>query len=141
MNAMSRSLPGTLLLCAAIAVGAATCGACSGAAVDTARFAGTWRLTEIDSRRLVPMPADQVPFLVVSGNGVSGFDGCNTFDGRLDQPGKISSTRLGCPGGAVRLPLDLGNLLAHLQTGVMTENSLRVPAQGDFPASVFERSE
>lgn len=134
------SFLGLPILAALIIIGAAMCFACAGTSVDATRFAGTWRLVAVDSRPLGPLPADQVPVFTVIGTRVSGFDGCNTFSGRIDQPGEISATRMGCREGAIQLPLDLGNLLAHLQTGTIKEKSLSVPANGQFPASVFERA-
>ena len=135
------SILGASILCGPIIIGLVTCVACVGASVDANRFAGTWRLVSVDSRPLGPLPADQVPVFTVTGTNVSGFDGCNTFSGSIDQPGEISATRMGCREGAIKLPLDLGNLLAHLQTGTIKENSLSVPANGQFPASMFERVE
>jgi len=110
-------------LCAAI-IGGATIGhAFAGASLD-----GTWRLVSVDSRPLGQLPADQVPFFTVTGMTVSGFDGCNSFFGRIDQPGNISATRRGCPETTIKLPLDLGDLPSHLQTGTIDKNSLSVPA-------------
>ena len=123
------------LRAAIIAVLAAS-NACANASLE-----GTWRLVSVDSRPLKPLPADQVPFFTVTGMTVSGFDGCNSFSGRIDQPGNISATRRGCPETMIKLPLDLGDLPSHLQTGTIDKNSLSVPARGQFPASMFERSE
>lgn len=111
------------------------------ATASLASLEGTWRLVSIDSRPLRQLPADQVPYFTITGIAVSGFDGCNSFDGRIDQPGNISSTRRGCLEDTIKLPLDLGDLPSHLQTGTIDKNSLSVPARGQFPASMFERSE
>lgn len=102
---------------------------------------GTWRLVSIDSRPLGQLPVSQVPFFTIKGMTVNGFDGCNTFSGRIDQPGNISATRRGCSEEAIKLPLDLDDLLSHLQTGTIDKNSLSVPTRGQFPASRFERTE
>jgi heat shock protein HslJ len=102
---------------------------------------GTWSLVSVDSRPLRQLPADQVPYFTITGMTISGFDGCNSFDGRIDRPGNISATRRGCLEDTIKLPLDLGDLPSHLQTGTIDKNSLSVPARGQFPASMFERSE
>ena len=118
--------------------------ACASASVPVpprSSLDGTWRLVSVDSRPLRQLPAGQVPFFTVTRRTVSGFDGCNNFSGRIDQPGNISATRRGCPETTIKLPLDLGDLLSHLQTGTIDKNSLSVPARGQFPASMFERSE
>jgi len=111
------------------------------ATASLASFEGTWRLVSVDSRPLRQLPADQVPYFTITGMTISGFDGCNSFDGRIDQPGNISATRRGCLEDTIKLPLDLGDLPSHLQTGTIDKNSLSVPARGQFPASMFERSE
>ena len=113
--------------------------ACATASI--ASLEGTWRLVSVDSRPLRQLPADQVPYFTITGMSISGFDGCNSFDGRIDQPGNISATRRGCLEDTIKLPLDLGDLPSHLQTGTIDKNSLSVPARGQFPASMFERSE
>jgi heat shock protein HslJ len=102
---------------------------------------GTWRLVSVDSRPVGQLPVGQVPFFKITGMTVSGFDGCNSFSGRIDQPDNISATRRGCPEETIKLPLDLGDLLSHLQTGTVNKNSLSVPARGQFPASILERAE
>lgn len=102
---------------------------------------GSWRLVAIDSKPLAPMPASRVPFFVINGDGkeVSGFDGCNDFSGRIDNPGGIMTTRIGCPESAIKLPLDLGSFLNHLRSGIILENTISIPAAGLYPASIFER--
>src|SRR5262245_27783503 len=112
-----------------------------GYALASARLEGTWRLVSVDARPLGQLPISQVPFFTVTGMTVNGFDGCNSFSGRIDQPGSIVATRRGCPEEIIKLPLDLGDLSAHLQTGTIDKNSLSVPARGRFPASTFERVE
>jgi heat shock protein HslJ len=105
------------------------------------RLDGTWWLVSSGSRSLVHLPPNEVPFFAVTDMTVQGFDGCNSFSGRLDQPGEINSNRVGCSDSAVRLPLDLNDLLTHLKTGRIENNVLRVPARGSFPEATFVRSE
>lgn len=124
------------MLRSAIIVLVAMGSTCAASSLD-----GTWRLVSVDSKPLGQLPVDRVPFFTVTGMEISGYDGCNRFSGRLDQPGNIAATRMGCPETTVKLPLDLGDLLPHLQTGTVRQNSLSIPARGPFPASVFERSE
>ena len=100
---------------------------------------GSWRLVAIGAKRLAPMTASRVPFFVIDGEEVTGFDGCNDFSGRIDQPWGIVTTRIGCPESEIKLPLDLGNFLSHLRSGIVLENTLSIPATGLYPASVFER--
>ena len=128
----------TWMLRVAIIAVAGMSNACATASL--ASLEGTWRLVSIDSKPLRQLPADQVPYFTITGMTVSGFDGCNSFDGRIDQPGNISSTRRGCLEDTIKLPLDLGDLLPHLQAGTIEKNSLSVPPRDQFPSSMFERS-
>ena len=101
---------------------------------------GTWRLVSIASRPVGRAPAG-VPFFTVKGPIITGFDGCNRFSGRLDQPLSIATNRMGCAEGAVKLPLDLSNAGAHLNSGTIGEKYLELPARRQFPAATFVRSE
>jgi heat shock protein HslJ len=111
------------------------------ATVSLASLEGTWHLVSIDSRPLRLLPTDQVPYIKVKGMAVTGYDGCNNFYGRIDLPGNISSTRLGCLEETIKLPLDLGDLPSHLQAGTIDKNILSVPARNHFPASRFEHTD
>ncbi|MEI6066811.1 MAG: hypothetical protein WCP96_05710 [Methylococcaceae bacterium] len=112
------------------------------ATVSLASLEGTWHLVSVNSRPLRQLPKDQVPYFKVKGMAVTGYDGCNNFYGRIDLPGNISSTRRGClEEVTIKLPLDLGDLPSHLQTGTIDKNFLSVPARNQFPASRFEHTE
>jgi hypothetical protein len=133
-----------ILYAAAIIVCVTIGNACASANVPVplrSSLDGTWRLVSVDSRPLRQLPAIRVPFFTVTGITIIGFDGCNNFSGRIDQPGNISATRRGCLETTIKLPLDLGDLQAHLRTGTIDKKFLSVPARGQFPAAMFERSE
>jgi heat shock protein HslJ len=132
-------MPITWMLCVAIIAVVGISNAC--ATANLASLEGTWRLVSVDSRPLRQLPTDQVPHFTIRGMTVNGFDGCNSFDGRIDQPGNISSTRRGCQEDTIKLPLDLGDLQSQLITGTIKKNFLSMPAYGRFPAAMFERSE
>ena len=101
---------------------------------------GTWRLLSVDSRPVAKGLAG-LPYFTVKGQLISGFDGCNQFSGRLDQPVSIAATRMGCAEGAVKLPLDLSKVAAHLDAGKIGKKYLELPGRKPFPASVFVRLE
>ncbi|MGI9504547.1 MAG: META domain-containing protein, partial [Geminicoccaceae bacterium] len=79
------------------------------------------------------------PFFEIKGTGIKGFDGCNRFFGSLDKPGAISSTRRACPESTLKLPLDLSDLDAHLQTGCIKGDQFTIPASGRYPSSTYMR--
>lgn len=100
---------------------------------------GSWELVEIKSQLVRPTAVNALPVLTIKDQSIEGFDGCNSFWGRLDQPGSIASTRRGCLNGNPKLPLDLTDPMSHLTAGRIDKGRLILPAQGDFPESVFER--
>ncbi len=126
----------TLGFCLTLVTGAGLHGAHADIRLD-----GTWSLLSSGARSSDHLPTNEVPFFTVADMTVQGFDGCNNFSGRLDRPGEISSTRVGCLDSAVRLPLDLNDLLTHLKTGSIENHVLTVPARGEFPEATFIRNE
>lgn len=102
---------------------------------------GTWKLREMRSRPVRPETAEALPRFTIRNQAIEGFDGCNEFWGRLDQPGSMASTRRGCPDARLTLPLDLADPWSHLQAGKVDGGRLMLPERGTVPASVFERTE
>lgn len=100
---------------------------------------GTWTLAEINSKPVASTTDTPLPSFTIKDQSIDGFDGCNTFSGRLDRPGSISSTRRGCPDDAVKLPLDLTDPMRHLKDGRVEKDRLILPARDPMPASVFSR--
>jgi hypothetical protein len=101
---------------------------------------GTWTLREVRSRPVQPATPEALPRFTIKGQAIEGFDGCNQFWGRLDQPGSIGSTRRGCPDGTLKLPLDLADPWAHLRAGRLDRARLILPERGGLPPAVFERA-
>jgi heat shock protein HslJ len=133
MSPFIRMIVGGL---AALSVGVLTVCAAPSATRD---LDGTWELVEIDSRPIArPTSGERLTF-TIKGSTIEGFDGCNTFSGRLDQPGGIASTRRGCADDIVKLPLDLANAKSHLEAGRIDGERLLLPARPGIPASVFAR--
>jgi heat shock protein HslJ len=122
------------------AVGAGAVVACAGSLI-TKDLEGNWRLVEITSQPVQPTAGHALPMFTVKDQAIEGFDGCNRFWGRLDQPGSMMSTRRGCPAGTLKLPLDLADPLAHLEAGRVVQGRLILPQRGDIPEAVFERVE
>jgi len=113
-------------------------GAIDASAGDLA-LEGTWQLEAIDSVVVSDISGEQVPFFEVKGSGIKGYDGCNRFFGSLDKPGAIVSTRRACPDSMLKLPLDLNDLDAHLQTGCLKDDQLTIPADDSYPSSSYRR--
>ena len=107
--------------------------------LKAAELNGTWTLVEIDSKPVASATPTALPSFTIKDQSIEGFDGCNSFSGRLDRPGSITSTRRGCPDDAVKLPLDLSDPMAHLKQGRIEKDMLRLPAREPMPASVFKR--
>ena len=101
---------------------------------------GTWTLVEINSKPVASTTDTPLPSFTIKDQSIDGFDGCNTFSGRLDRPGSISSTRRGCPDDALKLPLDLSDPMAQLKEGRIEKDRLLLPARAQVPASTFKRA-
>jgi heat shock protein HslJ len=102
---------------------------------------GTWKLVEINSRPVRPATTGALPVFTIKSQSIEGFDGCNDFSGRLDQPGSITATRRGCPERTLMLPLDLSDPMSHLRAGRIDKRKLMLPARGNMPGSVYERAD
>lgn len=102
-------------------------------------FNGTWTLVEIDSKPVASDAGAALPSFTVKDQAIEGFDGCNTFSGRLDRPGSITATRRGCPEDALKLPLNLADPMSQLKEGRIEKDRLLLPAREGMPASVFKR--
>jgi heat shock protein HslJ len=100
---------------------------------------GSWKLAEIQSQPVRPATVNALPMFTIKVQSIEGFDGCNSFWGRLDQPGNIASTRRGCLDGSLKLPLDLTDPMSHLKAGRIDKGRLILPKREAIPASVFER--
>lgn len=144
VNSSTAAIFGCLLGLAGIASACTTTGPAStssgGGAVTAQGLDGTWRLYSVNAQP-VAEGQPRLPFFTISGRMINGFDGCNQFFGRIDQPLSVGATRMGCPPGALRLPLDLDDAGAHLDAGTIENGSLALPARGRFPASVYVRAE
>src|SRR5512139_1619136 len=58
--------------------------------MTTSDLQGTWRLVEIQSQPVRPAAKNELPVFTIKDQSIEGFDGCNTFWGRLDQPGSMA---------------------------------------------------
>jgi heat shock protein HslJ len=100
---------------------------------------GKWEVVEIKSQPVRFTAVNALPIFTIKDQSIEGFDGCNNFWGRLDQPGSIVSTRRGCLDGSLKLPLDLTDPMSHLKAGRIDKGSLILPERGEIPDSVFKR--
>lgn len=107
-------------------------------APQAAPWEGRWLLAELGQRSLREVAAQRRPGFSVQGDAIQGFDGCNQFNGRLDQPGSVVATRRACP-DAIPMPLDLADPLAHLRAARVEGNRLVLPGREGRPGGVFER--
>jgi hypothetical protein len=107
--------------------------------LTTRDLQGSWQLVEINSQPVRPAVGGALLAFTITDGSIEGFDGCNSFWGRLDQPGSMASTRRGCPDGSLKLPLDLTDPMSHLKAGRIDTGRLMLPERAGIPASVFTR--
>lgn len=121
-------------LLAALAAPAGPAGAAGGHGL--AVLEGTWVLAEIAGQP-VGRGADierSIHFTYHDGF-IRGFDGCNTFSGDIDQPGRIVATQRGCPPDMLLLPLDLGDPRPQLARARLKDGALILPLPGGAPGT------
>ena len=109
---------------------------------DTAQsqsLQGRWSLAEIASRPAHASATLPLPWWAVNGQLIEGFDGCNNFSGRLDAPGSIVTTRRGCAGGALKLPLDMADPGPRLRGSTRIGNRLVVPPGVALPGFTMRK--
>jgi heat shock protein HslJ len=119
-------------------VGVGAIATCAGS-LSASDLQGSWKLVEMQSQLVRPAAGNALPMFTITDQSIEGFDGCNRFWGRLDQPGSMASTRRGCLDGSLTLPLDLTSPMSHLKAGRIDKGRLILPQREDIPASVFER--
>lgn len=126
-----------MIMAGAAFLGLSTAAALSGCRVSS-DLQGNWRLVEMGSQPVRAIAGKELPGFTIKDQSIEGFDGCNRFGGRLDQPGRLVSTQMACPNETLRLPLDLTDPMSHLKGGRVENGKLTLPARGDMPASVFQ---
>lgn len=106
-------------------------------ATENTNISGSWRLMSIAGHSM--SASDNVPQFTIDGSTISGFDGCNQFGGNLNDPQSMRLGQRACAGDYVKLPLDLSDPKAHLDSGSLQGDSLTLPARAGLPSSVFVR--
>lgn len=108
---------------------------------STADMQGTWVLTDIDGQPVAAGAAlsDTIHF-TLRDDEISGFDGCNSFQGSVAAPGRIISTQRGCPPERPMLPLDLADPALQLSQARVDGDMLHLPLRaGDDGSARFVR--
>jgi heat shock protein HslJ len=100
---------------------------------------GSWKLVEMDGKTVAQPQTATLPKFSITGQAISGFDGCNQFWGQLDQPGSIGKTRMACPDTKLSLPLDFSDPLPQLKAGRIDIGRLVLPAWKSLPGSVYRK--
>jgi heat shock protein HslJ len=133
-------LLGRMVVGAIVAFGFSALAVCAGP-LTANELNGSWELVQVGSQPVRAPAATALPTFTIKDQTIEGFDGCNNFSGRLDKPGSITSTRRGCPDGAIKLPLDLADPMSHLQAGTVRNGTLSLPAREGIANSLFKRLE
>lgn len=118
---MFLSPSGTLLAILGTLIVTAHCTAIPVAVMETADLDGRWDLKSVDGR---PVPTGRRVHFQIDGMQIEGFDGCNSFGGRLDQPGTLVASQRACADGARILLLDLSDPWRQLKGATVTKDRL-----------------
>jgi hypothetical protein len=98
---------------------------------------GKWVLEAIDGTS-VPSEKPEI-FFQIDGQNIVGYDGCNSFGGRVDQPTTIRRSQRACPSGTLVLPLDLSDPAAQLRNAIIEGNRLLLPMPAQGKLARFRR--
>lgn len=104
---------------------------------SAANLDGKWTLASVDGQSVAA--GTNAPQFIIDGDTISGFDGCNQFGGQLSNPQAMHSGQRACAGDYLKLPLDLSDPKAHLDSASFEGDRLSLPARAGHPASVFVR--
>lgn len=104
---------------------------------SAASFDGRWTLASIGGQAVAA--GTNAPHFAIDGDTISGYDGCNQFGGQLSNPQAMRVGQRACAGDYLKLPLDLSDPKAHLDSANFEGDSLSLPARAGHPASVFVR--
>jgi heat shock protein HslJ len=120
---MRRSIVATMAL---LAFGAQA--SAQNAAQPMGKLAGRWMLTQIGGKaiRATSRPIE----FQISGTQISGFDGCNSFSGDLEEPSRIVATQMACVPGTPSMPIDAGTLVSALRQGRLEGGVLLLKGSG-----------
>lgn len=122
----------TAILAAALVLTLTACNSIEAASMD-----GKWYLSNYGGQTV--SRTANTPFFVIDGNTITGFDGCNQFGGKLDDPNSLRVGQRACAGDYIKIPIDLSNAQNQLSNATLDGDLLTVPATGPFPASEFVR--
>ncbi len=127
------------VLSAALFAAGVSTAACQGTTMKVEDLQGRWVLQSVNGQ-----PAESKPevYFEISGDKISGYDGCNRFGGSTSQLGRVFSTRRGCPPDFVA-PIDTSRLEAQLTSGQRDGDTLSLPLLGAEAGGtvVFQRSD
>jgi hypothetical protein len=104
-------------------------------AMDILKLNGRWVLEAVNGKAI---SSDQEIYFQIVGDVISGYDGCNTFGGKVTRPFVGRASKRGCA-GEVLLPLDLADPLAQLDQAIIKQNKLFLPLPNSKGDAQFRR--
>ena len=93
-------------------------------AMDLAELQGRWVLEAIDGKE-VPSGGAEIYF-EITGQSITGYDGCNRFGGRRTDPSRMRKTQRACSPETTPLPLDFSDLTQQLSRATIRDGNLFV---------------
>ncbi len=108
----------------------------TGDLLDVSKLQGRWILESING---TPVESEQEIYFEIDGQIIRGFDGCNTFGGRLDAPTRLRMTQRECVSAGPMLPLELPDARSQLKAGEVAGEKLTLPLSGEAGQAGFVR--
>lgn len=105
--------------------------------MELSALQGRWILESINQESV---PPEHNLHFQIEGQVITGFDGCNSFGGSLDNPEMLRKGQRACADAGPRLPLQLSDPLPQLNASRLIGNELTVPLpQGEGEATFRRR--
>ena len=121
----------------AIAHSGAALAACQNSTVLTvSELQGKWVLESIGGHAI---ESETDMYFKIDGLTISGFDGCNLFGGLLDKPKELRIGQRACPSDSPRLPLQLSDPRAQLESSELDGDTLDLVLADEAGKATFRR--
>ena len=97
---------------------------------------GKWILESIGDQAI---ESETEIYFKIDGLTISGFDGCNLFGGLLDKPKELRIGQRACPSDSPRLPLQLSDPRAQLESSELDGDTLDLVLADEAGKARFRR--
>lgn len=106
-------------------------------AMDLSELTGRWVLESVDGHTVTPGDGEQAYFEITD-QSIIGYDGCNPFGGKIDNPSSMIKKERGCPDTPL-FPLNLSDPFSQLRRARIENDKLFFPLLNGTAEAQFRR--